>query len=154
MAVVGPTPLDVSPPPPRVVVPPSTDIVDPPAAPSTPAPIATPPRPDVKPTARPEKPATTTTAPPTPEVVPAPPIETTADVSSLELQTKTLIANAHRDLDRINKSSLSADARAQYDRAQGFVKQAENAMGEKNLTYARNMAEKAAALASQLPKTR
>jgi hypothetical protein len=53
----------------------------------------------------------------------------------------------------VNARSLSSDARAQYQLALGFVKQAQTALNEKNLTYARNMAEKAAALASQLPKS-
>jgi hypothetical protein len=53
----------------------------------------------------------------------------------------------------VEPRTLSPDARAQYEAAKGFVKQAQTALKEKNYTYARNMAEKAAALASQLPKT-
>jgi len=61
--------------------------------------------------------------------------------------------NAQKDLLRVDVRTLSADAQAQYHAAQEFVKQAQLALKERNLTYARNMAEKAAALASQLPKT-
>ncbi len=90
--------------------------------------------------------------PPPPEAS-TPPLETTSDVKTLEQQTNTLLANAERDLSRVDAKTLSPDARAQFNAAQGFVKQARTALHEKNLTYARNMAEKAAALASQLPKT-
>jgi hypothetical protein len=141
------------------VVPPSADLGDPPppAAPATPAPTA-PPRPrdaSAPPARPPDKPATAappTVAPPPPEAS-TPPLETTSDVKTLEQQTQTLLANARRDLGRVDSKTLSSDARAQYQLALGFVKMAETALKEKNLTYARNMAEKAAALASQLPKT-
>jgi len=53
----------------------------------------------------------------------------------------------------VDSRTLSSDARAQYQLALQFAKEAQTALNEKNLTYARNMAEKAAALASQLPKT-
>ena len=150
--------LEVPQPPPRVVVPPSTDLgADPPAPPPpiAPAPVA-PAKPTSTPQVKPpDKPATNppTTTPPVPEVS-TPPLEMTSDVSALEQETKALMARATRDLGRVDKGSLSPDALAQYQRAQGFLKQAENAMKEKNMTYARNMAEKAAALASQLPKTK
>lgn len=80
-------------------------------------------------------------------------LETTSDVTSLESQTKTLLTSAQRDLNRVDAHALSADAQAQYHTAQGFVRMAQQALKERNFTYARNMAEKAAALASQLPKT-
>jgi hypothetical protein len=150
--------LDVPQPPPRVVVPPTVDLsVDPPTppAPTSPAPVAPVKPPSATAVKPPDKPATNapTTTPPVPEVSTTP-LEMTSDVSALETETKALMARASRDLGRVDTASLSADARAQYQRAQGFLKQAESAMREKNLTYARNMAEKAAALASQLPKTR
>ena len=149
------SPLDVPAPPPHVVVPPG-DPAPPPPPPTTPAPEAqsrpssasAPVRPPDKPPASPPA-----TPPPAAEVA-TPPLEMTSDVSALEQQTRALIASAKRDLAKVEPSSLSSDTRAQYLRAQGFVKQAESAMQEKNLTYARNMAEKAAALASQLPKTK
>jgi hypothetical protein len=158
-AAPPPSPLDVPAPPPRVVVPPSADVGDPPPlpVPATPPPTA-PARPRdaaAPPVRTPDKPTATTpptTATPPPEAS-TPPLETTSDVKTLEDQTNALLANARKDLQRVDLKTLSADARAQYQLAEGFVKQAQTALREKNLTYARNMAEKAAALASQLPKT-
>jgi hypothetical protein len=138
---------------------PSADTADPPtpAAPTAPAPTAparsrdaaTPPvrTPDKPPAASP--PAT----PPPPPEASTPPLETTSDVKTLEAQTQTLLDKALRDLSHVELRTLSSDARAQYQLAEGFVKMAQTALREKNLTYARNMAEKAAALASQLPKS-
>jgi hypothetical protein len=159
-AAPGPSALDVPAPPPRVVVPPSADVSDPPPPPAPAAPPPTAParpRDASPPPARtPDKPATaapTTTAPPPPPDTSTPQLETTSDVKTLEQQTQTLLASANKDLGRVDAKTLSADARAQYQLALGFVKQAQTALNERNFTYARNMAEKAAALASQLPKT-
>ena len=152
------SPLDVPAPPPRVVVPPSTDVTDPePSAPATtPAPVA-PAHPSAPPPVRPqEKPPTappTSTAPP-PDASTAPPLETTSDTSTLRNQTLQILNNANRDLGRVDRAALSQEAQAQYDRAKSFVRQADNALKEGNLTYAHTMAEKAAALAGQLPKTK
>jgi hypothetical protein len=155
----GPSPLDIPAPPPRVVVPSNADVGDPPppAAPVTPVPTA-PARPRdaaAAPARVPDKPPAVTPPPtsaPPPEAS-TPPLETTSDVKTLENQTNALLANAQRDLQRVDLKTLSAEAKAQYQLAEGFVKQAQTALREKNYTYARNMAEKAAALASQLPKT-
>jgi hypothetical protein len=141
------------------VVPPSADAADPPtpAAPVTPTPTA-PARPrdaaapPVRPTDKPAAATPPTTTSPPPEVS-TPPLETTSDVKTLEDQTNALLANARKDLGRVDLKTLSAEAKAQYQLADSFVKQAQTALREKNYTYARNMAEKAAALASQLPKT-
>jgi hypothetical protein len=155
----GPSPLDVPAPPPRVVVPPSAELLDPPEPPAAPpVTAAAPAHPPTTPATRqPDKPATatTTTAPPPSDVVtPPPPLETTANTKPLEAETSALITSATKDLDRVDFVSLSTDAKAQYTRARSFVKQAEAALREKNVTYAKSMAEKAVALASQLPKTR
>ena len=53
-------------------------------------------------------------------------------------------------LNRIDYRALNADARTQYDTAKRFVTQAEEALRAKNLVFARNLADKAAALAAQL----
>lgn len=154
------SPLDVPAPPPRVVVPPSTDAtdVDVPTPATTPPPVATTPRRDATPPVRPPDRTPTTppasAAPPTTETTPTVPLETTSDTSALKTQTRQLIDNANRDLGRVARNTLSQDAKAQYDRAKSFVKQADNALREGNYTYAHTMAEKAAALAGQLPKTR
>jgi hypothetical protein len=159
-AAPRPSPLDVPAPPPRVVVPPSADVTDPepPAPATTPAPVApVHPRDTTTPVRPPEKPPTTPpAAAATPPADPSTslPLETTSDTSALESQTNALLANAKRDLQHVDASSLSRETKAQYDRATSFVRQAESALRERNYTYARNMAEKAAALAGQLPKGR
>ena len=45
---------------------------------------------------------------------------------------------------------LNADAQTQYDTAKRFIRQAEDALRAKNLVFAKNLADKAAALAAQL----
>ena len=57
---------------------------------------------------------------------------------------------ANADLNRIDYRALNSDARTQYDTAKRFVLQAERALHEKNLVFAKSVADKAAALAAQL----
>jgi hypothetical protein len=61
-----------------------------------------------------------------------------------------VIARASADLSRIDYRALNEDARTQYDTAKRFVTQAEDALRTRNLVFARNLADKAAALAAQL----
>ena len=68
----------------------------------------------------------------------------------MEEQALALIAAADRDLKEVGKTRLSANARAQYESAQGFIRQAQTALGINNVVLARELAEKAASLASQL----
>jgi hypothetical protein len=63
---------------------------------------------------------------------------------------RAALLQATADLNRINYQNLNADARTQYDTAKGFIRQAEDARRAKNLDFARNLADKAAALAAQL----
>jgi hypothetical protein len=145
--------LDTPAPPPHVVVPvvlapPAAD--PPPAAvrPATPvtapAPRETPPPapPPVKP---PDKPA---------PAVEAPPAAPASDVVDLENKTRGLLRDAQRDLDRVIPANLNADAKAQYDQAKRFITQALDGLKKKYYLYALGLAEKAANLASQLPKGR
>jgi hypothetical protein len=67
-----------------------------------------------------------------------------------ERTTRTLLTRATTDLNRIDYRALNADARTQYDTAKRFVTQAQEALRAKNLVFARNLADKAAALAAQL----
>jgi uncharacterized protein (DUF885 family) len=57
---------------------------------------------------------------------------------------------ASADLKRIDYRALNANARTQYDTAKRFIQQAEDAVRMKNLPFAKNLADKAAALAAQL----
>jgi hypothetical protein len=63
---------------------------------------------------------------------------------------RILIAQAMDDLNRVNYQALNADARNQYDMAKRFAVQAEEAIRARNLVFANNLADKAAALAAQL----
>ena len=60
------------------------------------------------------------------------------------------LSRANADLSRIDYRMLNADAKTQYDTAKRFIRQADDAMRTKNLVFAKNLADKAAALAAQL----
>jgi hypothetical protein len=77
---------------------------------------------------------------------------TTVDASGAEQKIRALLASAARDLGRIDYRSLSVDAQTQYDIARRFKEQAEEALSARNLVFAQQLADKAAALAGQLLK--
>jgi hypothetical protein len=60
------------------------------------------------------------------------------------------IARATADLARIDYRLLGPDERTQYDTAKRFISQADAAVQSRNLVFAANLADKAAALAGQL----
>jgi hypothetical protein len=68
----------------------------------------------------------------------------------VERRIRILVAQAQNDLNRVNYQALNADARNQYDTAKRFATQAEDALRARNLVFANNLADKAAALAAQL----
>jgi len=68
----------------------------------------------------------------------------------VERRVRILIAQAMNDLNRVNYQALNVDARNQYDTAKRFATQAEEALRARNLVFANNLADKAAALAAQL----
>jgi len=68
----------------------------------------------------------------------------------VERRVRILIAQAMNDLNRVNYQALNVDARNQYDTAKRFATQAEDALRARNLVFANNLADKAAALAAQL----
>jgi hypothetical protein len=156
-------PLDVPPPPPRLV-----EAVEP----NTPEPIGlieepartAPARPRGTPAAqRPEPPKQ---EPPKPEPVqvevpkveePAKPqpaatlqMTPTQREAELEREIRMLVARANTDLGRVDYGRLNSDARAQYELAKTFIRQADEAMKSRNLVFARTNADKAATLAAQL----
>lgn len=159
-------PLEMPAPPPRVVEPIDTDV---------PAPVPLveepqhrlPPRPATRPRPEPGRAEAPRSETPKPEPLPVPEppktVEETPKPPPTTLQTtpaaaegevergiRAQIARATADLNRIDYRALNADARTQYDTAKRFVTQAENALRTKNLVFARNLADKAAALAAQL----
>ena len=158
-AVPAGPPLDVPAPPPRIVVPLQVEAdvpepeptvpeepVRPPARPRAAAPAADAPArpPDVPKVAdeipRPPSPAPPTTLQPTPA----------AEQGEVERAIRATMSRAGGDLNRIDYRALNTDARTQYDTAKRFIEQAEEALRMKNLLFAKNLADKAAVLATQL----
>jgi hypothetical protein len=161
-------PLDVPAAPPRQVEPNEAETPQPiplisePARSTPTRPRQTPPR---EQPARPEPPKTepprTDTPPPPPADAPKPVDE--APKPAVNLQTtpaqaeveeerniRASLARANTDLSRIDYRGLNTDARTQYDTAKRFVRQADDALKGKNLVFARNLADKAVAIAAQL----
>ena len=164
-ALPGGPPLETPLPPPRVVSSPieSEPIVTAVPPIEGPSPRTTPNAPRVA-APRPERPepppATAASQVPTPPATAAPPpveepprtLQTTANATQAEQRIRGLLANATRDLGRIDYRALSVDAQAQYDIAKRFTEQADEAMKGKNIVFAEQLADKAAALAAQLLK--
>ena len=157
-------PLDTPLPPPRVV---SVPIESEPISPVVP-PIEAPgprPAPNTPRAAAPRQekteppPAPVASQSPVPPAAAPPPVDepvrtlqTTANAGQAEQRIRGLLANAARDLNRIDRRALGLDAQAQYDIAKRFTEQAEEALMKKNLVFAEQLADKAAALAAQLLK--
>jgi hypothetical protein len=157
-------PLEMPAPPPRVIEvtePPQSPVVSLPDEPhqnlprpsTQPAQRADAPRPSEPPraeqaTAEPAKPADEPVrVTPPPNTLQTTPTEREGEV---ERRVRILIAQAQNDLNRVNYQALNADARNQYDTAKRFATQAEEALRARNLVFANNLADKAAALAAQL----
>jgi hypothetical protein len=153
---IGPA-LDTPAPPPRVV-PTATAPIDsqpilasPPVGEvQTPAPAVIRPQDTRAPAPAPAPAATGAERPPAPAPDLPPPLQTTANPVAAEQHTRASLASATRDLGRIDVRALSADAKAQYDIARGFVAQATNALNAKNYEFAQQLADKAATLAALL----
>jgi hypothetical protein len=135
-----------------VPTPPEPDLVVPvattPATATSASQRPVPPRTDASTT--PVKPATddpTAATPGTPQT-----LQTTANAAQTEKRISQALANATRDLGRVDYKSLNANGKAQYDTAQGFIRQAEAALKVKNLSYADQLASKAATMAGLLVK--
>jgi len=106
-----------------------------------------PPKSEPPPVVEPPKPAEDPVKPPTTlQTTPA-----TAE-GNVERGIRASLARATADLNRIDYRVLNADARTQYDTAKRFISQADGAIRSKNLLFAKNLADKAAALAAQLAK--
>ena len=158
-------PLEVPAPPPRDVEvsdsepPPPATLVQEPArnAPARLRPTTREPRAE---TARPAEPPTAEpppSEPPKPIEEPKPPtppstLQTTPPSAEGEVERaiRASLAHANTDLNRVDYRALNNDARTQYDTAKRFVQQADRALREKNLVFAKSVADKAAALAAQL----
>lgn len=144
--------LAVAPPPSRVIVPaPATATMPPveePPVVATPPGAATPPRPrDPVPT-RPTPPVTSEP----PATPPATVILTPANAAEFERRIRAQLTQAEGDLGRVNRQTLGREARAQFDAAQGFVRQCHDALRARNLPLAGQLADKAATMAALLRK--
>jgi hypothetical protein len=157
-------PLETPVPPPRVV---SIPIESEPIAPAVPPIEAPGPRPTANaPRVAAPKPEKTEPPPAVPTVAasPVPPaapppadepprtLQTTPNPGQVEQRIRGLLTNAARDLSRIDYRALGVGAQGQYDIAKRFTEQAEEALKDKNLVFAEQLADKAAALAAQLLK--
>ena len=152
-------PLNMPAAPPRVVE--VSDVASPPIITLPEEPVHTaPPRPAPPPPQRTEvrpvdtRPEPTEVPRPTDEATRTPPptLQTTPALQEgeVERRIRALLAQATGDLNRINVQLLNADARQQFDTARRFVSQAQDAVRARNLMFAGNLADKAAALAAQL----
>ena len=141
--------LVTPPPPPRVIVPVTITVPEPEPAPPAPAPARSNP-PASRPPDRATPPATPPTTPVETPAAPPPVLQTTSNLGDLEQKTLAALAKANGDLAKVDPKQLGADAHAQYDTAKGFIRQAEAALKGKNLVYAKELADKAAALAGLL----
>ena len=123
--------------------------------PPEPPPVSTPP-----PRTRESSPSRPAQPPPTPPPAANPPVteppqpilQTTAKTAEQEKRARDLLANAERDLARIQKGELTKDGQVQYENAQQFVRQAWGALNVKNYVRAVELADKAATLATMLVK--
>ena len=159
--VPGGPPLDVPAPPARVVVPieVQAEVLEPEPIPEEP------PLPQVRPraTTPADVPARPADVPKIAEEGPRQPppsqppttLQTTPAAAQGEVERgiRATMARAAGDLNRIDYRALNADARTQYDTAKRFIEQAEEAIRAKNLPFAKNLADKAAVLATQLSAT-
>ena len=127
----------------------------PPPAPEPPAEVDArrPPRAPAAPAARQDKPDSPSPAPARPAAqngAPSPTLQTTTNVGEVEQRVRAMIAQASRDLGRIDARALNAEAKAQYDIAKRFTEQAGEALTARNFVFARQLADKAANLAALL----
>lgn len=109
---------------------------------------------------RPSRRAETEKPEPVPQPPPAPapgpprelrPASTPADADA-ERKIRNLLALASRDLNQVDYRRLSVAGREQYDQAKGFGEQAEEALAQRNYVFAETLADKAAKLATELPR--
>jgi len=163
--VPEPPALEVPMPPPRNVEATEQPELPPPVVPpEEPAAPAAPPRPRPapanaqRPESRPEPPRTEAPASPEPQRpadetrAPSDTLQTTPAVrqAQVERSIRDTLTSASTTLNKVDYRALNADARTQYDQAKRFISQAQDALREKNLVFAANLAEKANTLASQL----
>lgn len=143
------TPLPLPEPPPVEIPPEDTETVAKPPAPSKPRPPAT-----NKPEAKPVEPPPVE-PPPVPAPVPTAPPPTLStppqgDANALTRQIRDSIERTRRALEKIDYGTQSRERKKAYDDAKLFATQAEEAIKETNLVFAKELADKAERLAKEL----
>ncbi|MCC6990289.1 MAG: hypothetical protein IT181_14885 [Acidobacteria bacterium] len=127
-----------------------------PAAPVSPEAMTVPPRPPRPPrrdTPRPEVPADEPQGPPVAApATPAPALALQMPGASAKADqsVRALLAQAARDLGRVDYQALDTDGRAQSETARRFMQQADDALKARNVMFAGKLADKAATMASVL----
>lgn len=147
----GPEPiaLTVPEPPARLLFPVSAE---PPPLPPAPVPD----KPEVAaPTGKPKPPPPPVSNPPATnpanETVPPAVVKMSAQ-AELESRARERLGSALNNLSKIDRKSLGAAARDQFDGAQRFIKMTQDALSVRNFPYAAYCADKAATLAGLLVK--
>jgi uncharacterized protein (DUF885 family) len=74
------------------------------------------------------------------------------NTADFEKRIRMQLDRATKNLAQVNPRALSSEAKAQYDAAQGFVRQCEQALEVRNLMFASQLADKAATMAALLRK--
>jgi hypothetical protein len=156
-------PMAVPPVPPRVIeampaaVPePLEPVAEMPTAPSIPPRTRPPQRDPVRGTndpkseAKPETPPDPATSPPA--AAPVPPLrpQGSADGPEMARQVRETLERAKKLLDSIDPRTLSNDRKVNYDTARDFINQAEDAIRQDKLVFAKNLADRAEQVARQL----
>lgn len=150
--VVPPVPPRTIEPPPAVeppIIEPVQDLSPPPTAPLKPKSPAA--RSEAKPEPKPETPPETTTAAAT-NPPPVEPLRTPTTPSGPEAarQVREALARTESVLSRVDYQKLTADRRATYDAAKGYMQQADEALKKEDITQARMFALRAENVAKQL----
>jgi len=140
--------------------------LDPPPAPAPlivpsrlpdPTPVEQPPATQVEladPPGRTDPPARPPRTAPPPPPPPADPqvLRTGGNPADMERLTRIQLQVAQRNIGAVKRGELSADGKNQYDEVLRFIRSAEEALKVKNYILARQLADKAALLASLLVK--
>lgn len=129
-----------------------------PAAPVTPEAVTPPPRPPRPPRREPprvdsppdEQQGPPVSAPAAPAPAPALALQMPGANAKADQSVRVLLAQAARDLGRVDYQALDADGRAQYETARRFMQQADEALKARNVMFAGTLADKAATMAAVL----
>lgn len=120
-----------------------------------PTPSSPRPRPPAREKTKPEpKPETPPAEPPAaaPPVAPAPQLSTpaTADRAEASRQVRDILERAKKALASVDYQRLTSARRAEYDRANLMIKEAEEAVKAENFPYGKSLADKADQIAKEL----